>query len=50
MNLNPELKERIDKLIEDYTNGTMEKGINHYVDDYGELLETVEYLLDWFIH
>ena len=44
--INEELKERIEKLINDYNNNCIDKGINYYVDDWGELLDTVEYLLE----
>lgn len=50
MNINKtidkELKFRIEKLIKDYNNNSIDKGINYYVDDWGELLDTVEYLLE----
>lgn len=45
-NIDKDLKDRIEKLINDYNNNTIDKDIKYYVDDWGELLDTVEYLLE----
>ena len=44
--LNEDLKQRIDKMIQDYINNNVNVQVNYYVDDWGELLDTVEYLLE----
>ena len=44
--LNEDLKKRIDKMIQDYINNNVNVQVNYYVDDWGELLDTVEYLLE----
>ena len=44
--LNEDLKKRIDKMIQDYINNSVNVQVNYYVDDWGELLDTVEYLLE----
>ena len=44
--LNEDLKQRIDKMIQDYINNNINVQVNYYVDDWGELLDTVEYLLE----
>lgn len=44
--LDEDLKQRIDKMIQDYINNNVNVQVNYYVDDWGELLDTVEYLLE----
>lgn len=44
--LNEDLKQRIDKMIQDYINNNVNVQVNYYVDDWGELLDTVKYLLE----
>ena len=44
--LDEDLKKRIDKMIQDYINNNVDVQVNYYVDDWGELLDTVEYLLE----
>ena len=44
--LNEDFKKRIDKMIQDYINNNVNVQVNYYVDDWGELLDTVEYLLE----
>lgn len=44
--LNEDLKKRIDKMIQDYINNNVNVQVNYYVDDWGELLDTVKYLLE----
>lgn len=44
--LDEDLKKRIDKMIQDYINNNIDVQVNYYVDDWGELLDTVEYLLE----
>ena len=44
--LDEDLKKRIDKMIQDYINNNVNVQVNYYVDDWGELLDTVEYLLE----
>ena len=44
--LDEDLKKRIDKMIQDYINNDVNVQVNYYVDDWGELLDTVEYLLE----
>lgn len=44
--LNEDLKKRIDKMMQDYINNNVNVQVNDYVDDWGELLDTVEYLLE----
>ena len=44
--LDEDLKKRIDKMIQDYINNNVNVQVNYYVDDWGELLDTVKYLLE----
>lgn len=44
--LDEDLKKRIDKMIQDYINNNVDVQVNYYVDDWGELLDTVKYLLE----
>ena len=44
--LDEDLKKRIDKMIHDYINNNVDVQVNYYVDDWGELLDTVKYLLE----
>ena len=44
--LDEDLKQRIDKMIQDYINNNVNVQVNYYVDDWGELLDTVKYLLE----
>ena len=44
--LDEDLKQRIDEMIQDYINNNVNVQVNYYVDDWGELLDTVEYLLE----
>ena len=44
--LDEDLKKRIDKMIQDYINNNVDVQVNYYVEDWGELLDTVEYLLE----
>ena len=46
LELDENLKKRIDKMIQDYINNSIDVEVNDYVDDWGELLDTVEYLLE----
>ena len=46
LELDENLKKRIDKMIQDYINNSIDVEVNDYVDDWGELLDTVEYFLE----
>lgn len=46
LELDEDLKKRIGKMIQDYINNNIDVQVNYYVDDWGELLDTVKYLLE----